>query len=97
MARRPCGAVKADEDSLLAFVADRMECGAVALAYRQLAAGVGLTPAQTRRAVRALLDSGQLSVEARFLPNGGQAENVYCVTAAGRERLAARASAAPLP
>ena len=52
-----------------------------------LASGLGRTEAQARRSLRALEAAGHLVVEHRFLPNGGQAENAYRVTPAGRERL----------
>lgn len=42
-----------------------------------------------RRSVKALCDKGLLSVRLRFLSNGGQLENEYEITDAGKRVLAA--------
>lgn len=93
MARRPVQAVEADEAALLAHLAllSRKRCSrpgaAVPASIDELVSALGLSRNQVRRALRALSDDGRLVVEPRFLPNGGQTENAYRVTAAGASSL----------
>ena len=96
MAKRRAEDVRADDDALLAHLAARSRgrppraCASIAA----LAAGAGLSKCQARRALSSLEAEGLLAVERRFRPDGGQAENAYRVTPAGRARLSRLAASA---
>lgn len=84
MARRTLKAVEADEMALLSCLVALSPSGVPVFAsINRLAAASGLSHNQVRRALRVLSNDGRLTIEQRFLPNGGQIENAYHLTEAG--------------
>ena len=67
------------------------------LSYAELSSALGVSREQVRCVLRRLSSSGLLVVRARYLPNGGQAENAFLVTEAGRAFLHAAVETSELP
>lgn len=59
----------------------------IPLSLSALSAALGITECRARCSLRALKDEGMIAVRPRFLPNGGQQENAYRITAKGRNWL----------
>lgn len=57
------------------------------LSMEDIAQAVGVSSASARRSVARLAGYAFLSVQERFMPNGGQRENQYRVTSNGKKLL----------
>ena len=66
--------------------------GALSVSYRKLAEEAGLTIGQARSVLCLLRRDGLVETQCRYLPNGGQLENFYRITAKGACALAERAA-----
>lgn len=60
----------------------------VALSLSSLSGALGITESRMRCSLGALKAEGMVAVRARYLPNGGQRENAYRITAKGLHWLA---------
>lgn len=61
----------------------------VALSLAGLAEATDKSEGTVRRSIRSMAEQGIVSVAEAHLPNGGQLENLYCVTPRGEEYLSA--------
>lgn len=53
------------------------------MSYREMASALEVSERQVAFTLRSLTDDGLVSVEERYLPNGGRLANAYRVTPAG--------------
>ena len=59
------------------------------LSLAGLSAATNKSEGTVRRSIKSMAEQGIVSVASVHLPNGGQLENLYCVTPRGGEYLAA--------
>lgn len=59
------------------------------LSLAGLSAATNKSEGTVRRSIKSMAEQGIVSVASVHLPNGGQLENLYCVTPRGEEYLAA--------
>lgn len=73
----------------LAFIDENKEArtGVARISQRQFAERMGVGETAARTTVRMLIEDGLVERSEQYLPNGGQLENAYLVTARGRRVL----------
>lgn len=75
---------------LLRLVADEgNHCDGLSISIGDMARELGKSPNGARYAMRALVSQGLIDVSAQHMENGGRIENLYKLTDAGREVIAA--------